>query len=166
MSQQEDKGQAFYKPAPCTNMETRAACLNSFSACGQATRSGHVALNALLRALLAILNSRFPVVRPTGVMCEGKDGDAVGIGPIYDSKRKVLQKDLPSVFGRGRAGERKGKGPSRCVLDSRSETRAKSRFFLVVVEDFGQKLAPRCRDESGVLHRVRRRASAKTSSAA
>jgi len=99
-------------------------------------------------------------------MRERKDGDAVGIGPIYDSERKVLEKDSPSVFGRGRTGERKGKGASRCVLDSRSETRAKPRFSLVVVDDFGQKLAARCRDESGALHRVRRRASAKTSSAA
>lgn len=99
-------------------------------------------------------------------MRERKDGDPIGIGPIHNSERKILEKNSPSILCRGRTSTWKCQGAGRSVLDGRSETRAKPGLFLVIVDDFDQKFAPRCRDESGTLHRVSRRASAKTSSAA
>jgi len=116
--------------------------------------------------LLAVLNTRLPIFRPTRMMRERKDNNSVGIWPIHNRKRKVLDKDSPSVFGCGRTSKRERQGACRCVLDGRRETRAKPGLFLIVVDNLEQKLAPCCRDEFGTLHRVRRRASANTFSAA
>ena len=128
--------------------------------------TGCLGVRIACKRSLRVLNTRLPVARLTRVMRERKDSDAVGIGPIYDSERKIFEKNSQRVFGRARTSERKGKGASRCLLDCCSESYTEPRPLLVVVDDFGQKLTSRCCNESGALHRDRRRASAKTSSAA
>lgn len=75
-------------------------------------------------------------------MRKRKDGYAIIIRPINNGERKALEKNSPSIFGGGRTRKREGQGTSRCVLDSRSKTRAEAGLLLVVVDDFGQKLAP------------------------
>src|SRR5680860_1489496 len=100
------------------------------------------------------------------MMCESEHNDAVRGRPIHDRKGEVLEKDATSIPGFQRTGERKGECASRCLFDCSCETRTKARLFVVVINDLRQKFTSRCRDESGAVHRDRRRASANTSSAA
>jgi len=71
------------------------------------------------------------------MVSERKDSDALGVRPIYNSERKIVQKDSPSVLRRRRTCLRIGKGTSRRLLYSRSETSAKLGLFIVVVDYFG-----------------------------
>ena len=117
-------------------------------------------------SLSTFLDARFPIVRSTRVVREGQHDDALGSRSIYDRKRKVLEKNASRIPGCRQSGERKGNSPGRCLFDCCREARAKTKLFGVVVDDLSQKLTSRRCDEPGPIHRDKRRASAKTSSAA
>ena len=99
-------------------------------------------------------------------MGEREYDDTVRDWPVHDCKGEVFEEDAPRTLGCGRTRKRKGDSASRSLFHSGGKTRAEARLLFVVVDDFGKKLPSRGRDELGFLHRVKRRASANTSSAA
>lgn len=98
-------------------------------------------------------------------MRDGEDDDAVFIRAVHESETEVLDEYATRILRGGRTREWESKGARRRFFYGRSKTISRSGLLVVVVSDFGKKLAPRRRDEARALHREIRRASANTSSA-
>jgi len=117
------------------------------------------------RLVVVLGNPRLPVTGPTRVMREREYDDAIGVWTVYDCEGKVLQKNAPCIFRCNRTSQRKSNSPGSSFFHGSGEAFAETRSLLVVIDDFGEKFSSRGRDETGSLHRFKRRASAKTSSA-
>ena len=97
---------------------------------------------------------------------KSKHDNSVRLRAIHDSKRKILDEDLSGILGRTRSRERKRHGPSGCLFHRCRKTGAQTSLLSIVLDHLGQELLPCGCEKPSASHRDKRRASAKTSSAA
>lgn len=106
-----------------------------------------------------------PVARFPRMMGQRENQDAIRLGPVNQGEWEVADNDSSCIGWSSGARLGKFKRESNRLLDGRREFLTPTGPCRAVVVDFREELKARRRHEASSLHRARRRASAKTSSA-
>src|SRR3954453_18674120 len=99
------------------------------------------------------------------MVSEREDDDSASFRPIIHREWKSSDQNAPTPSRCRRSCLREFKGQTNCSFYSLSEPAPEVAIGLCVVADLIEELDTRCRYEACTVHPVRRRASARTSSA-